>query len=323
MLKQSTKGFTLVELLVVIAIIAMLVTLLLPAVQSAREAARRMQCQNNLKQLSLAMQNHHSAHGFLPSGGWGWRWTGDADRGDGKEQPAGWNFSLLPFFEEQNLFDMGSDHVSDTITKQQREGALARELQPRGVLVCPTRRESRVYPRPKGQSYFNSGPIKEAGVIDYAANGGDLQGKWYGGPGSMKAAESFNWNTGGALENTGISFARSEITIAKIIDGTSKTYLLGEKYLNPTNYTDGQAPDDDMGMYEGCAFDTYRWANQSPLRDRAGVSAPNEFGSAHNFGTYFAMCDGSVRPVDYSVDRRVHRSAANRKDGSLLDGDVQ
>lgn len=316
-MRSRGNGFTLVELLVVIAIIAMLVTLLLPAVQAAREAARRAQCQNNLKQLGMAMQNHHSAHNFLPSGGWGWRWTGDADRGAGKEQPAGWNFSLLPFFEEHTLFDMGSDHDPATITKQQRDGALARELQPRSILVCPSRREARIYPRPRGQSYFNSGAVKEAGVIDYAASGGHGQGRWYGGPSSIQGAEGFNWDTGNALGNTGISYARSEISIAKILDGTSKTYMLGEKYLNPDHYVTGEAPADDMGMYEGCAFDTYRWAGRTPTRDRPGVAIPNDFGSAHVTACYFAMCDGSIRAVDYSIDLDTHRRLANRKDGAV------
>ena len=317
MIPLRKNAFTLVELLVVIAIIAMLVTLLLPAVQAAREAARRLQCQNNLKQLSLAMQNHDSAHGFFPSGGWGWKWTGDADRGAGPEQPAGWNFSLLPFFEEQTLFDMGSDQLSEQITQRQRDGALARELQAREVLVCPSRRESRIYPRPRGQTYHNSGAIKEAGVVDYAANGGHGQGRWYAGPNSMKEAETFKWNSNSALENTGISYARSAVTTAKIVDGTSKTYLLGEKYLNPNNYTTGNAAADDMGMYEGCAFDTYRWAGTRPLLDTPGVSLPNEFGSAHRAGCYFAMCDGSVRSVNYDVELQVHQRSANRRDGSV------
>ena len=77
------KGFTLVELLVVIAIIAILIALLLPAVQSAREAARMMECKNHLKQIGLAFQLHHDTHGHFPTGGWSVRWVGDADRGAG------------------------------------------------------------------------------------------------------------------------------------------------------------------------------------------------------------------------------------------------
>lgn len=298
----------------------MLVTLLLPAVQAAREAARRLQCQNNLKQLGLAMHNHHAAHGFFPSGGWGWRWTGDPDRGHGKEQPAGWNYELLSFMEEQAAFDMGGDGQPNTITKEQRDGALRRDQTPVSVFVCPSRRESRVYPRPRKQVYFNGHAVGAAGVVDYAANGGAGNGRWYGGPASIQAAESFNWNAGGALENTGISYARSEVSVAKITDGSSKTYMIGEKYLNPDHYTTGDAAADDMGMYEGCAFDTYRWAGRTPLRDRPGLAQPNEFGSTHGTGVHFVMCDGSVHSIPYSVDLRVHQRLANREDGEVVDG---
>ncbi len=93
------RGFTLVELLAVIAIIGLLVSLLLPAVQSARESARRAHCGNNVRQLALGCLAHLNQHGSFPSAGWGWCWTGDPDRGFGKSQPGSWAFSVLSFIE--------------------------------------------------------------------------------------------------------------------------------------------------------------------------------------------------------------------------------
>ena len=106
-LRGSTHfGFTLVELLVVIAIIGILIALLLPAVQAAREAARSLQCKNHLRQLSTAALNHEQTHGHYPTGGWGNRWMVDADRGFGKDQPGGWIYCLLPFIEQDQLFQL-------------------------------------------------------------------------------------------------------------------------------------------------------------------------------------------------------------------------
>ncbi len=126
-------GFTVVELLVTISIIGVLMALLLPAVQYAREAARRTQCKNNLKQLSHAIMLHESSYQFLPSDGWGYRWIGEPDRGTGVNQPGGWIYQILPYIERNDLRQMGSG-----LPGPQREQVLA-DLSQRGTPVarCP------------------------------------------------------------------------------------------------------------------------------------------------------------------------------------------
>lgn len=143
---MSRKGFTLVELLVVIAIIGMLVELLPPAVQQAREAARVLQCNNHLRQMGLAALNHESSIRTFPSGGWHWRMVGDADWGLEKNQPGGWGFSLLPFLEQNALFQLGSNGDSTNTPSQTKKDA-ARQCNetPLPFFICPSRRSAKLY----------------------------------------------------------------------------------------------------------------------------------------------------------------------------------
>src|SRR5262245_57451163 len=155
--ERDVVGFTLVELLVVIAIIGVLVALLLPAVQAAREAARRTQCSNQLRQLALAFHNHHGAHQHLPTGGWHFAWLGYPDYGYGKDQPGGWMYNILPFIEQQAIRDIGRG-----ATGAAAKAATAKRVQsPFEGMTCPSRRRANVYPfLPSPTTYALSDPFE-------------------------------------------------------------------------------------------------------------------------------------------------------------------
>lgn len=317
------KGFTLVELLVVIAIIAMLVTLLLPAVQAAREAARRTQCVNNLRQLGLGSLNCESALGHMPAGGWGWQWVGDRDLGSGKEQPGGWIFAILPYIEETSFYNGAGDGIAEEITPQQKAGALLCVQSPISSINCPTRRESRAY----DMSWFGSGyaaknadVARQAGRTDYAGNGGDSGLAHGAGPANIAAGLAA---ADKPTAFTGVLYERSEVPLGKIPDGTSKTYLAGEKYLNPQHYTTGGDPADNETWNTGWNNDNYRVAKPStngrtyfqPMRDRMGVGDSVRFGGPHEAGFNAVFCDGHVETVGFDIEPEIHADYANRKDG--------
>ena len=185
--RTARFGFTLVELLVVIAIIGILVALLLPAVQAAREAARRMQCSNNLKQMGLAFHNHHDAHKAFATGGWGWRWVGDPDRGFKEGQPGGWTYNILPYMELDNLHALGRDGDPATLTAQQKADAKKATTIPVAEYICPSRRNVRAYPHPMaGPSDLptlnaDGDTMTDVNRTDYGANAGDFLFDWSGG----------------------------------------------------------------------------------------------------------------------------------------------
>src|SRR5215208_2006469 len=140
------RAFTLVELLVVIAIIGILVALLLPAVQAAREAARRTQCKNNLKQLSLGCLLHQDTQKFLPSGGWGDFYTADANMGFGPRQPGSWYFNILPYIEEGAVHDANKGLTVLPLVSGVQQATILLNTTPIAAFHCPSRRVAKIYP---------------------------------------------------------------------------------------------------------------------------------------------------------------------------------
>lgn len=313
--RAGRDGFTLVELLVVIAIIGILVALLLPAVQSAREAARRTHCVNNLKQLGLGALNHHDAHRFLPSGGWP-DWSGDPDRGYGRRQPGSWMFSLLPYIEEEAVFNIGRSQPSG----QKLVSLADRNKMPVAVYLCPSRRSVEAYL--PAQSFVNANTSDRLAKNDYVANLGDVQN--YGGlngPPTLFAGDT-TWPWPPDSDFNGVSYMRSEVRIAKITDGTSKTIFCGEKYLNPDKYGNELPADsgDDQGAYCGFNGDVNRstYPTSAPLQDTRGVASIRCFGSAHAGAFFVAFCDGSTQSISYEIAPEVFRYLGSRADAQIV-----
>jgi len=327
----------LVELLVVITIIGILIALLLPAVQAAREAARMLQCQNNLKQISLAALDHEHIHGWLPTGGWGNCFVGDPNSGFGPLQPGGFFYNCLPYMEQQALHDL----ALGTARGSPQYGQLSMQMvqTPLVMLTCPSRRPPALHPVQYGQqggrmAALYGGYVPQAWfAADYAANAGSVINTWFPPPSSW--SDAANPNSSGWLSKAdlklvnGIVTQRSQIRMADITDGASNTYLVGEKYICPDHYFTGLDGGDDQSAYHGDSDDQCRWTGQDtattiatnpPLPDTPGMLNSYIFGSAHPSGFNMALCDGSVHKMNYSIDPETHRRLGNRKDGMAIDG---
>lgn len=321
-LKQPRAAASLVEVLIVIAIMTLLLQLAIPAIQNAREAARRVQCMDHLRQLASAAQVHLSARGHFPAGGWSWQWVGDPERGAGHSQPGSWIYNSLPYLEEESLHSLSPSEV--------QRCALA-------VFHCPSRRATMHYPNARRDPVYNATVSPTHARSDYAANGGDLFTNLGPGPQSYAEADSpaFAWAEA-PTKATGIVYCRSTVRPAEVVDGLSQTYLFGEKYLCSLNYEHGNEDGDDGSMYQGDDMDIVRWTSATvsdtykqfvdrpnlPRPDEASFATAYAFGSAHPNGWHAARCDGSVRNVAYNLDAEVHRRLGNRRDGEFHRGDL-
>ena len=342
--RTISAGFTLVELLVVIAIVGVLLSLLLPGVQSAREASRRASCQNNLKQIALAAHMHHDALGSFPAA----RYSPAANALPGMDcggDEATWLVRLLPYLEQSSIYEKW-----DLTTSSWEHPAEARESVPQ-VYLCPSRRAGTtpigtravggatttptsgepgrlpcgcpilIPPRllPGGAPPFD----QTGGLGDYAGNHGDAS------TGVTGAETDFYYGGNG----TGVIISvrprcyegkpiapLDRVKMASILDGTSSTFLAGEKFVAPERLA---LFPDDSPIYDGdhlpascrLAGPGLRLAN-SPSDPMADMYS---FGSWHPGVVHFALVDGSVRGFAPETDTRVLGSLANRNDSHVVE----
>ena len=303
------KAFTLVELLVVISIIGLLVGLLLPAVQMAREAGRRVQCQNNLKQMTLAALNFESTYRRLPPNGWGYWWAPEPGRGVGPQQPGGWIYNLLPYLEQQNLWRLG-----EATAGAERQAAIAELIStPLATFKCPSRPGDQLGPMSGRWGYRNAGIPPLVARTDYAINEGDVITNTKGEPQTLGEGDSRSFEWTDVRRATGISWLRGAARLADITDGLSNTYFCGEKYVSRTGYYEPNDRGYDGSMLSGVDLDTTRWTIEPPVGDAQPTREhERRFGSAHHGVCYMSMCDGSVEGVAFAVDQQAHRRAGTR-----------
>ncbi|MEL6108346.1 MAG: DUF1559 domain-containing protein [Planctomycetota bacterium] len=333
--RRPFRGFTLIELLVVLGIISVLIGLFLPAVQSAREASRRADCSNRVRQLALATQMHHDVLGYFPAARYESRPDADLAERCGLETPT-WLARVMPYIEERALGD-GWD-----MSKQwHAHPSSIRSVVP-DIFLCPSRRagtqptgyrDLRTVVTGGGGTLPCGCPLPprdkeleisvEGALCDYAGNHGDLS------PGSVGEPTDFYFGGNGTgviisvrpscKDGTAIA-QLDRVRMASVFDGTSNTFLFGEKFIPTAGL--GVFPEDSPA-YDG---------DHLPASSRlAGpgmrlANGPNDlvadmfsFGSWHPDGVHFAYVDGSVHFISPNTDTQLLGSLANRRDSKIVE----
>jgi prepilin-type N-terminal cleavage/methylation domain-containing protein len=319
------RGFTLVELLVVIAIIGILVAMLLPAVQSAREAARRMQCQNNLKQLALAAHNFASANNHFPAGSGnefnqctGTVSEGGLRQGEYTSGRAPWAVLLLPYLEQQNLYDKFDLKAAFV--------GLFYDLSPQAPYAATVYKNYEWQRTPNRAFKCPSNPDSNSSSqrTDYAAisgGGTDADAQCHG-SGSVSGKRNFF--------NNGIFYVNSKTDFGEIRDGTSNVFLLGEN--SNVRYSSGSGwlwsstarAADSGGDYSLSGTVSYVIDPMNSWDPTVDVNSHGQqqraLASKHQSGCFVAMADGSVQFLSESMNINVMRELAAKANGLPVGG---
>ncbi|MBD3672959.1 MAG: DUF1559 domain-containing protein [Planctomycetaceae bacterium] len=303
---RRVRGFTLIELLVVIAIIAVLVALLLPAVQQAREAARRSSCKNNLKQIGLALHNYHDTHGSFPSGWIGVDTQMSPNRADVEGiSGASWQLMILPFMDQSPLYNQLD--FSSFISQEPGPNANA-------ILYTTTITGFRC-PSDTGPERWNIGEEGSPSTIVQA----DLPTANY--PGVFGTTELHDCEDVGYGNNcwgNGVFSHNSAIAMRDLTDGTSNTFLVGERASRfdvpagePAHLSTwvGVIPEGEE------AFARILGGTDHPPNDPSGHL--EDFSSYHEGGAQFVFGDGRVRFISENIDEGVYRGLATRQGGEV------
>jgi prepilin-type processing-associated H-X9-DG protein len=304
----------LIELLVVIAIIGILIALLLPAVQKIREAAARIQCQNNLKQIGLAVHNYHDGNNQLPPAR------------VGRDAYATWPVLIAPYVEQQNFANLWD------ITRiyQQQPNPLSRTTTLK-IFFCPSRRSPMLSPASEnGVSGTDGNGHLESACGDYACcDGTGWERNTTKAQGAMIAPLLTSPNIGDNNPYPArITGFRSVTNFSAISDGLSNTLLIGEKHVRHGGL--GLASNGDDAYYSGYNYDTAQrsagwYLDGGGVRQNKPIMKPDDAASTIRFGSWhtgtcsFVFCDGSVHSLPVNIDIETLRRLANRSDGLPVD----